>query len=201
MKRVSLQFITMIIHIIIILCLSSFSIASDSPKQKSFIVMDGNCCGGEESDPHAVHGIQTESGAFVLSGKIIDRSGYEDGFIVKVPHSLPDGQIFLHQEEEFNLDWTVKIGKTNNRDGINAAASLKGAIFAGGYMQDPSGVINSYFVKLSEDKGDLIWARSFPSKINTKESAIEAVIRTASNAILVAGVTNAEKGTLEGFKS
>ena len=201
MKRVSLQFITMIIQINIILCLSSFSMASESPKQKSFIVMDGNCCGSEESDPHAVHGIQTESGAFVLSGKIIDRSGYEDGFIVKVPHSLPDGQIFLHQEEELNLDWTAKIGKTNNRDGVNAAASLKGAIFAGGYVQDPGGIINGYLVKLSEDTGELIWDRFFPSKIKTKESAIEAVIRTASNAILVAGVTNAEKGTLEGFKS
>ena len=142
MKGISLQLVTIIIHINIIFCLSSFSMASEPPKQKSFIVMDGSCCGGEESDPHAVHGIQTESGAFVLSGKIIDRSGYEDGFIVKVPHSLPDGQIFLNQEEEFNLDWTVKIGKTNNRDGINAAASLKGAIFAGGYMQYPSGVIN-----------------------------------------------------------
>ena len=92
------KFITTIIHITIILCLPSLSSASDFPNQKSFIVMDGSCCGGEESDPHAVHGIQTESGAFVLSGKIIDRSGYEDGFVVKVPHSLPDGQIFLHQE-------------------------------------------------------------------------------------------------------
>ena len=77
--------------------------------------MDGSCCGGEESDPHAVHGIQTESGAFILSGKIIDRTGYEDGFVVKVPNSLPDGQVFLHQEEEFNLDWTLKIGKVNKR--------------------------------------------------------------------------------------
>ena len=137
MNRISEKFITTIIHIILIFFLPSLSFASDFPKQKSFIVMDGSCCGGEESDPHAVHGIQTESGAFVLSGKIIDGSGYEDGFVVKVPHSLPVGQIFLHDEEEFNLDWMVKIGKTNKRDGINAAASMNGAVFAGGYMQDP----------------------------------------------------------------
>ena len=95
----------------------------------------------------------------------------------------------------------VKFGKTNKRDGINAATSLKGAIFAGGYMQDPDDVINGYLVKLSDDSGDLIWSRSFPSKIKTKESAIESVIRSADNAILVAGVINADHGTLEGFKS
>mgnify|MGYP007000148108 len=111
----------------------------------------------------------------------------------KVPHSLPGGQIFLHQEEEFNLDWTVKIGKTNKRDGINAAASLKGAIFAGGYIQNTDDVINGYLVKLSENTGHLIWARSYPSKIKTKESAIEAVIRSTDHAILVAGVINADK--------
>ena len=201
MNRILGKFITTIIHITVILCFPSLSGASDFPKQKSFIVMNGSCCGGEESDPHAVHGIQTESGAFVLSGKIIDRSGYEDGFVVKVPHSLPDGQIFLHPEEEFNFDWIVKIGKMSKRDGINATASLKGAIFAGGYMQNPNGVINGYLAKLSENSGDLIWARSFPSKIKTKESAIETVIRSADNAILVAGVINADEGSLEGFKS
>ena len=201
MNRISAKFITTTIHIILILCLPSLSIALDFPKQKSFVVMDGSCCGGEDSDPHAVHGIQTESGAFVLSGKIVDGSGYEDGFVVKVPHSLPVGQIFLHDEEEFNLDWMVKIGKTNKRDGINAAASMNGAVFAGGYMQNPDGIINGYLVKLSENSGDLVWARSYPSEIKTKESAIEAVIRSADNAILVAGVINADKGTLEGFKS
>ena len=201
MNRILVKFIKNIIYIILIVCLPSLSVASDIPKQKSFIVMDGSCCGGEDSDPHAVHGIQTESGAFFLSGKILDGSGHEDGFIVKVPHALPDGQIFLHQENEFNLDWTVIIGKRNKRDGINAAAYMEGAIFAGGYMQNQDDVINGYLVKLNESTGDLIWARSYPSEIKNKESAIEAVIRSADNAILVAGVINADKGTLEGFKS
>ena len=195
------KFLRSIIQISLILGLSSISLASDFPTQKSFIVMDGSCCGGEDSDPHAVHGIQTESGAFVLSGKITDRTGYEDGFVVKIPNSLPDGQVFLNQEEEFNLDWMVQIGKKNKRDGINAATSLEGAIFAGGYMQNPDDIINGYLVKLGENSGDLIWARSFPSKIKTKESAIESVIRSTNNAILVAGVINADQGTLEGFKS
>ena len=201
MNKILEKFTKTIIHIILLFCSPSLSVASDIPKQKSFIVMDGSCCNGEESDPHAVHGIQTKSGAFILSGKIIDGSGYEDGFIIKVPHSLPDGQIFLHHEEEFNLDWTVIIGKANKRDGINAAADMEGAIFAGGYMQNQDDIINSYLVKLNESTGDLIWARSYPSEVKTKESAIEAVIRSANNAILVAGVINAEEGALEGFKS
>ena len=95
MNRILAKFITTIIHIILILCLPSLSVASDIPKQKSFIVMDGSCCGGEDSDPHAVHGIQTESGAFVLSGKIIDGSGYEDGFIVKVPQRFQMDKSFF----------------------------------------------------------------------------------------------------------
>ena len=73
---------------------------------------------------------------------------------------------------------------------------MEEAIFAGGYIQNQDGVINGYLVKLNESTGDLIWARSYPSEIKNKESAIEAVIRSADNAILVAGVTNADKGSL-----
>jgi len=28
------------------------------------MVADGDCCGGQESDPHAVHGIQANDGNF-----------------------------------------------------------------------------------------------------------------------------------------
>ena len=135
----------------------SYIWASDYPSEKSFFVMDGSCCGGEETDPHAVHGIETETGAFVLSGKMIDQTGMEDGFIIKIPGSLPDEKIFLNEEEEFNFDWFVKLGNVNKRDGINAAASSEGAI--------------------------------------------ESIITTSDNGMLVAGVRNSEKGTLEGFKS
>ncbi len=175
--------------------------ASDYPSEKSFFVMDGSCCGGEETDPHAVHGIETETGAFVLSGKMIDQTGTEDGFIIKIPGSLPDEKIFLNEEEEFNFDWFVKLGNVNKRDGINAAASSEGYIFAVGYMQSQRGFIEGYLVKLDERSGDIIWDRSFPSNKKNSEGAIESIIRTSDNGMLVAGVKNAEKGTLEGFKS
>ena len=180
---------------------STYSLAGDLPKEKSFFVMDGSCCGGEETDPHAVHGIETETGAFILSGKMIDQSGMEDGFIVKIPNSLPSEKIFLHEEEEFNLDWFVKFGNINKRDGINAAASFRGSIFAGGYVQNKRGLIDGYLVKLNERSGNIIWDISFPSKNKNKESAVESIIRTSDSGLLVAGVRNSKKGTLEGFKS
>ena len=92
---------------------SSLSSASGLPREKSFFVMDGSCCGGEETDPHAVHGVETETGAFILSGKMIDQSGMEDGFIIKIPSSLPDEKVFLHEEEEFNLDWFIPVSYTH----------------------------------------------------------------------------------------
>ena len=128
----------------------SSSVALEKLKQKSFYVMDGDCCGGEESDPHAVHGIETESGAFILTGKIIDESGMEDGFIVKVPNSLPDEKIFLHEDEDFNIDWSLKIGSENKRDGLNSTALLTDAIFAGGYLENQRGIIERHLIKLNE---------------------------------------------------
>ena len=190
-----------IIIVTLFFILPAVSFASDYPRQKSFYVMDGSCCGGEDSDPHAVHAIETETGAFILSGKMIDRSGMEDGFVVKIPNSLPDEQIFLHEEEDFNLDWSVKIGSVKKRDGINATASVKGAIFAGGYLGNQRGIIDSHLVKLDQRTGNLIWARSFPSTNNDRESAIESVLRSPDDGLIISGVTNSVAGTLEGFKS
>ena len=185
----------------LILLLTSSSLAFELPKQSSFFVMDGSCCGGEDSDPHAVHGFETAKGAFILSGKIIDESGLEDGFVVKVPHSLPEDTIFLHEEEEFNVDWSVKIGIPNKREGINAAAELNGAIFAGGYLENQRGIIESHLIKLDEATGAVVWTRSFPSEYKNTEGAIESIIRLSDNGLLIAGVKNSRPGTLEGFKS
>jgi len=194
--------LTKILCPLIILSFNVSSIfASEYPRQKSFFVMDGSCCGGEESDPHAVHGTETETGAFILSGKIIDQSGMEDGFVLKIPNALPDEQIFLHDEGDFNFDWSIKIGALKRRDGINAAVAFQGAVFAGGYLENQRGIIDSVIVKLDQRTGNLIWASSFPSKNENKESAIESVIRSLDNGLIITGVKNSRKGTIEGFKS
>ena len=42
----------------------SDSVASELPVRERVFVMDGSCHGGEDVDPHAVLGMQTETAAF-----------------------------------------------------------------------------------------------------------------------------------------
>ena len=82
--------------IILFFTLFSFKVFSESPPHtKLYLVTDGFCCGGEESDPHAVHGFEVLDKGFILSGKGIDSEGTEEGFVIKFPDNLPDDRIFL----------------------------------------------------------------------------------------------------------
>ena len=58
--------------IILFLIFSLDVIGEVLPKTKLYAVTDGFCCGGEESDPHAVHGFEVMNNGFVLSGKSIE---------------------------------------------------------------------------------------------------------------------------------
>ena len=78
--------------------LGHITIAQESPATKAYYVIDGSCCGGEESDPHPVFGIETSDG-YILLGKSIDNSGNENGFAVKISKNLPQEKLFLHPEE------------------------------------------------------------------------------------------------------
>ena len=60
---------------------------SQSPTN-SYYVLDGTCCGGEDSDPHAVFGIETLDG-YILLGKSIDSGRSENAFAVKLSKRLP----------------------------------------------------------------------------------------------------------------
>ena len=99
------------------------------------------------------------------------------------------------------MDWSVKIGIPNKREGINAAAELNGAVFAGGYLENQRGIIDSLLIKLDEASGAVVWSRSFPSEHKNMEGAIESIIRLYDNGLLIAGVKNSRPGTLEDFKS
>ena len=46
-----------------------------APNTISINVTTSECCGGEEADPHAVHGLETDDQAFILSGKSADSEG------------------------------------------------------------------------------------------------------------------------------
>ena len=69
----------------------NFALATDgstdkyqgAPNTISFKVTTSECCGGEDADPHAVHGLETDDRAFILSGKSADSKGARDGFVVR----------------------------------------------------------------------------------------------------------------------
>jgi len=137
------------------------------------MVTDGDCCGGEESDPHAVHGIQANDGSYFLSGKSLDKSGKENGFIIKIPSDLPNEKVFLNPDEEYNLEWSFILGSNNKKDGINATAVLSDSVFVAGYVENSKGVIDRYLGKLNIFNGELIWEIILPSENKKLESAFE----------------------------
>ena len=63
-----------------------------SPKEIFYAATSETCCG---EDPHAVHGIETPDGGFVLTGKSLDRDGEWQGFAVKFPANIPSGSHWL----------------------------------------------------------------------------------------------------------
>ena len=62
------------------------------PKTKSYYVVDSYCCGGEDSDPHAVFGIESPDG-YVLLGKSLDNSFTEKNNTPQKRDSINHSQI------------------------------------------------------------------------------------------------------------
>ena len=69
MFRFSLLLIAWFLHI-------SLALGQSQPSKYLYYVLDGTCCGGEDSDPHAVFGIEASDG-YILLGKSIDTGGLE----------------------------------------------------------------------------------------------------------------------------
>ena len=68
-------------------------------------------------------------------------------------------------------------------------------------MENQRAVTDSHLVKFDEPGGAIVWSHSFPSDNKNRESAIESIIQSLSNGLLISGVKNSKSGTLEGFKS
>ena len=187
--------------IILFLIFSLDVIGEVLPKTKLYAVTDGFCCGGEESDPHAVHGFEVMNNGFVLSGKSIDSEGTEEGFVIKFPDNLPDDRIFLSPDEEYSFDWVYLFGSSGKRDGANGAASIFDSVFVAGYKENNSGVIKGYLAKVSLQDGKLKWEKSFESMSKNKSSAFESILITSDQGLILSGVTNSHKDSFEGFKS
>ena len=170
------------------------------PKTKSYYVVDSYCCGGEDSDPHAVFGVESPNG-YILLGKSLDDTYTENGFAVKISKNLPDEKLFLHPDEEETFDWSLVDGKNGMREGFNSAVVFNEHIFIAGYKETKKNVIDRYLIKVGLTDGKVVWSKTFPSKSNKKSSAFESVILTNENGILLTGVTNSSYDELEGFKS
>jgi len=174
--------------------------AQETLTTKAYYVMDGSCCGGEESDPHAVFGLETSNG-YILLGKSMDDSDRENGFAVKILKSLPKEKLFLHPEEEESFEWSLVIGAKDRRDGFNSATTYQDHVFIAGYKENQKGVIDRFLTKVRLKDGKVIWSQSYPSKNKQSSSAFESVILTSKNGLLLTGVTNSDYEEIEGFKS
>ena len=187
----------------IIICFflyTPLTLGQSQPPTHSYYVLDGTCCGGEDSDPHAVFGIEASDG-YILLGKSIDSGGSENAFAVKLSKKLPKEKLFLHPEEDKSFEWSLVFGEANKRDGFNSAAVLGEYIFLAGYKESKVGVIDRFLMKINTIDGSLIWSKTFPSKKKGKSSAFESIVLTSENALLLTGVTGARYSAVEGFKS
>ena len=172
----------------------------ESNKTKSYYVTDGACCGWEESDPHAVFGIESLDG-YILLGKSIDKQATENGFAIKLSKKLPSKKLFLHPEEEETFEWSIVVGDEGMRDGFNSAAILGEFIFIAGYRETTPNIIDRYLLKAHLSDGTIAWSKSFPSKNKNQSSAFESIVVTKDNGVLLTGVTNSHYLSMEGFKS
>ena len=189
--------IIIIISIYIFYTINAFS--ENLPQTMLYAVLDGSCCGGEESDPHAVHGIEVLNNGFILSGKSIDDKGSEEGFVIKLPQNMPNERLYLHEEEEYNFDWSFTFGSPGRRDGANGAASIYESVFVAGYSENRNKVIDGYLAKIDLFDGNLEWSKTFSSK--NKNTAFESILITNDQGLILSGVTNSHKDSFEGFKS
>jgi len=99
---------------------------NNSPKEIFYAATSETCCG---EDPHAVHGIETPDGGFVLTGKSLDRNGEWQGFAVKFPANIPSGSHWLDPEEKVSYEWSYVFGSEDAKDGSNAVAATEDSVF------------------------------------------------------------------------
>ena len=91
-----------------------------APNTISFNVTTSKCCGGEEADPHAVHGLETDDQAFILSGKSVDSKGAHDGFVVRFSDFREEeGILWLLPEEDYSYEWVYRFGSDLASSALN----------------------------------------------------------------------------------
>ena len=201
-------FVTKVLHnfvflsLIIFLITPNFVQAEESAQSIGFFVTNKSCC-GEDSDPHAVHGIEVPGEGIVLAGKFSDLGNSNDGFVIKFPMIMEAGRenVWLLPDEDLSYDWVFSFGSKGVEDVANAAVFLNDFVFVAGLLSSKEGTLDRYLAKIEFSTGELLWQKTFRSEDKNKDSAFESALITDKNGLILTGVTNAERHIIEGFKS
>jgi len=179
-------------------------VSNTAPALSYYASFCGSFLGGEDTDPHAVHGIELAAGGFAVAGKYDIGKGAAGGFVVAVeerPGGFEDGK---HLEiEDGAAAWQVKFGvkKGNNgRSGVNMVAERGGYLFAVGFEASSSSRSDAVLMKIETSTGNVVWTYRYSS---SKTSAFEAVqISDDGGGLVLSGLVDAKDyKCLEGFKS
>ena len=102
-------------------------------------------------DPHAVHGIGTSDGGYLVVGKSLDKSGSSDAFALKVLPNNWTGYLHLSPPSEASnatWSWSLARGTSGKLDGFNQVAEVGSALFLVGFKGMSDGSEDSLLVKV-----------------------------------------------------
>ncbi len=187
---------------IIVFIIPNFAQAKETAQSTGFFVTNESCC-GEDSDPHAVHGIEVPGEGIVLTGKFLDLGNSNDGFVVKFPMIIEAGRenVWLLPDEDLSYDWVFSFGSKGGEDVANSSVFLDDFVFVAGLLASKEGTLDRYLAKIELSTGALLWQKTFRSEDKNKDSAFESALITDNNGLILTGVTNAARQSIEGFKS
>ena len=169
-----------------------------SPDVIFYAATSETCCG---EDPHAVHGVETPDGGYVLTGKSLDQNGAWQGFVIKFPSKIPSGSHWLDPEEDVSYEWSYVFGSNGVKDGGNAVAATKDAVFVAGFATNPQNRLRRFLAKLDLVNGNLIWKTNLPTKKSKGENAFESLYLTKDGGLVGSGFVQGREASVEGFKS
>jgi hypothetical protein len=204
--RPTVRFINSVWSILVIFLVSCGSLkeatddgySENAPDMLFYAATGEECCG---EDPHPVHGVESSDGGFILCGKSIDSEGGLDGFLLKIGPSLPSGTVFLEEEGEQSYSWAQTFGSSGTWEVANSVTTTQDAVFVAGMETTSNGIGHRSLRKYDLVSGGLLWATTFASSTQGMDSAFESIQSTVDGGVIIAGYSNAEPGSAEGFKS
>ena len=136
------------------LVMANTGVSKDAPEVVFYAGLNEECCG---EDPHAVHGLQTPDGGYVLAGKSIDSGQSWQGFAVKIGPPNFSGTVLLSKDEKPSYSWSVSFGSDGAKDGVNHVAATADAVFLAGFESVSDGSQDAYLAKHDLATGKRIW--------------------------------------------